>query len=119
MGKSSETRNQWLNDFSLGLREEFNLTESDALNSANRLMDRISRLRPAGNYYWPGADKQKRDQEILNSLSKMSIADVCKKHRVSQKRVYSIRSNAMRKRHEQQLHMDNLLSLPNTAKKQR
>lgn len=103
MTKANESRAEWLRDFSLGLREEFNLSESDALNRANSLMDRISTLRPADKYYWPGQDKDKRNQEILRSLSKMPVIDVCKKYNISQRRVYSIRSSAMKKRNEQNM----------------
>lgn len=103
MTKANESRAEWLRDFSLGLREEFNLSESDALNRANSLMDRISTLRPADKYYWPGQDKDKRNQEILRSLSKMPVIEVCKKYNVSASRVYSIRSSAMKKRNEQKM----------------
>jgi len=103
MTKSDETRQQWLRDLSLGLRDEFNLSENDALNRASSLMDRMSQVLPAGTYYWPGADKAKRNQEILRSLSKMSMHEVSKKFHISEKRVYSIRSSAMKKRDQQRI----------------
>lgn len=101
MTRSSESRAEWLRDFTLGLREEFNLSEHDALNRASNLMDRIGAMRPADKYYWPGADKEKRNQEILRSLNRMTLPEVCKKYNISQRRVYSIRSTAMKNRHEQ------------------
>lgn len=100
MKQSDEMRQQWLMDISLGLRDEFNLNESDALHRANNLMDRLSERMPAGNYYWPGQNKTKRNQDILRSLQTMSVAATSKKFNISVQRVYSIRSNAMKKRNE-------------------
>lgn len=103
MTKANESRAEWLRDFTLGLRDEFKLTEQDALNRANSLMDRLSALRPADKYYWPGQDKDKRNQDILRSLAKMPVLEVCKQYNISLKRIYSIRSVAMKAQHAQHL----------------
>jgi Mor family transcriptional regulator len=117
MIKKSESRAQWLHDFSLGLRDEFNLSENDALSRATSLMERIGSHRPADYYYWPAVDKSQRDEAILKNFNGRNILEVCKKFHVSSSTVYSIRSKSMQKRNVRTELLSEIPALPPKNKK--
>lgn len=98
MSKSTESRQLWINDLALGLREEFGLAPQEAHLRASSLMDRMCEVRPADMYYWPARDKTERDLRILSEFNGRNLGEVSRKHRVSKSTVYSIRSKAMQKR---------------------
>lgn len=96
----NEIRAEWINDFAIGLREEFNLNHNEALQRAASLMDRVSAVRPADNYYWPSKAKSERDAAILREFNGRNLQEIKHKYGVSKATVYSIRSKALEKKFE-------------------
>lgn len=96
----NEIRNEWINDFALGLREEFNLNHNEALTRASSLMDRMSDVRKADNYYWPSKPKAGRDEAILREFNGRNLNEIKQKFHVSKATVYNIRSKALEKKFE-------------------
>lgn len=94
----SEIRNEWINDFALGLREEFKLDHNEALTRASSLMDRMSEVRKADHYYWPSKPKSGRDEAILREFNGRNLKEIKQKYHVSKATVYNIRSKALEKK---------------------
>lgn len=98
MSKSSECREQWINDIAYGLREVFGIEPKEAQERAADLMDSMCDMRPADKYYWPARDKSRRDEQIAREFNGRNLTEVTRRHRVSQRTVYNIRSKALQKR---------------------
>ena len=93
----NEIRNEWINDFALGLRDEFKLDHLESIHRANSLMDRISAVRPADKYYWPAKPKASRDEAVLREFNGRNLNEVRAEFKISRRTVYNIRSKAMQK----------------------
>ena len=96
----NEIRNEWINDFALGLRDEFKLDHNESLQRAVSLMDRISSVRPADKYYWPAKSKDARDAAVRNEFNGRNLNEIKQKFKISGKTVYNIRSKAIMRANE-------------------
>lgn len=95
----TDSRNRWVNDIALGLREEFSLEHNEALTRAASLMDRIATVRPADFYYWPARSKRQRDESIAKEFNGTNMQEIRKRYNVSAATVYNIRSKALARRY--------------------
>jgi Mor family transcriptional regulator len=96
--KVSESRENWVQDFAIGLQDVFELNPAEAQERARLLMDRICEVRPADRYYWPAKDKAKRDEAIAREFNGRNMEVIKRKFGVSAGHVYSIRSKVLQKR---------------------
>lgn len=100
MNKRSESRSEWLNDLALGLKQEFNLDHNESLKRAESLMDKVSAVRPAGQYYWPATSKESRNTAIASEFNGRNLPDVKRKYGISKRTVYNIKNKVQQKRSE-------------------